>query len=194
LHGLLDSRIMTQRKRSDQPGQMEDGMRKVDLFPRFPVLLTTIAWSIVTPATFADHLKFEAEVRCENVKRACSTGVSGPNTKLGPRATLEVPLGKAITVNWKVTHTAGGPLKDVVIHFFVVKEEKAGQAAIPKLDRDVIAESALTMDFKPGDKQTAELVMQMDVRGTYLLRIESIGAAVGIGEHEDFAVLDLIVK
>jgi hypothetical protein len=183
---------MTQRKRSDQPGQMEDGMRKVDLFPRLLVLLAAIA---STPAAFADHLKFEAEVRCENVKRTCSTGVFGPNTKLGSRATLEVPIGKAITVTWKVAHIdRRDPLKDVVIHFFVVKEEKAGQAAIPKLDRDVIAESALTMDFKPGDKQTAELVIQMDVRGTYLLRIESIGAAVGIGKHEDFAVLDLIVK
>jgi hypothetical protein len=143
----------------------------------------------------ADHLVFDAEVQAGNSKKKCTGDVAALGVKPKPREVFEVPANKPITVKWTVSHAGNKDvLKDVVIHFFVVKEPKAGQVAVPKLDRDVAVESALTMDFKPKDKQSGELTFQIDAPGTYLLRVESIGAATGIDGHEDFAAMDLVVK
>jgi hypothetical protein len=171
-------------------------MMRAGRLPGTGSFLLTILTSIMgLLATRADHLTFEAEVNVDGLRKKCGADISAPGVKAKPREALDVPVGKQITVKWTATHTGTDEaLKDVVIHFFVVKEEKAGQATIPKLDRDVLAESALTMDFKPRDKQTGELTFQIDARGVYLLRVESLGAVVGIGGHEDFAALDLIVK
>jgi len=78
-----------------------------------------------------------------------------------------------MTVKWTVTSTAKtGVVKDVLVHFFVVRGEKLGQASVPKLDKDVAAESALTMDFKP--KEQGHGRAQLHHRcgtGIYLLRL-----------------------
>src|SRR5919201_573509 len=52
---------------------------------------------------------------------------------------------------------------------------KPGRRAVLKLDKDVVVESALTMDFKPGEKSTGGLSFQINTPGTYLVRVESIG-------------------
>ena len=90
---------------------------------------------------------------------------------------------------------AGRPLlfevEDVTVHFFAVKEENAGQRAVPKLTEGVIAESACTLDFHPADKNEGELTFTIDQPGCYLFRVETIGATAGPAGHEDFAALDV---
>ena len=65
---------------------------------------------------------------------------------------------------------------------------------MPKLDKGVIAESALSMDFGPKDKSEGELSFTIDKPGCYLLRLETIGATAGPAGHEDFAALDVEVR
>jgi hypothetical protein len=58
----------------------------------------------------------------------------------------------------------------------------------------VAAESALTMDFNPKDATRGELSFTLERPGFYLLRLETIGAAVGADGQEYFAALDLEVE
>jgi len=100
-----------------------------------------------------------------------------------------------LTVHWTLRNVdTRASFKDVLVHFFVVKIDKAGQAVVPKLDRDVVAESALTMDFKPKEKAEGEVTLRLPRPGAYLMRLETIGAVTGPAGHEDFAALDVSVR
>jgi hypothetical protein len=110
------------------------------------------------------------------------------------RPVLKLKRSQPITVKWIVTCTAPqANYKDLLIHLFVVKEQSAGQRAIPKLDKDVAAESALTMDFRPKDKARGEMHLRLESGGAYLLRLETVGA-IGSANHEFSAALDLVVE
>src|SRR5437899_5058650 len=153
------------------------------------VLLLTL---IVRPAR-ADHFAIDLEARSGAAKRTAKTETAALAEKSKARAVLEAKAGKPITVKWAVTSTAkNGMVKDALIHFFVVKEEKVGQVALPKLDKQVTVESALTMDFKPKDKTEAELSFTIDTPGSYLLRLETRDSA-GKEGHEHYAAMDLVV-
>jgi len=111
------------------------------------------------------------------------------------RAVLEIKAGDRVTVKWKLSGTDDkAVLKDVTVHFYAVQEETAGQKAAPKLDKGVVAESALTMDFGPQDKNESELRFTIDKPGWYLLRLETIGAATDLSGHEDYAAIDVKVR
>jgi hypothetical protein len=112
-----------------------------------------------------------------------------PGRKPAPRPVLEVKAGQRVNVRWTLTLRAGQPaLKNVLIHCFAAPEEKAGQAAVPRKDKDNPVESAAVADFRAGDKAQGELSFVLDRPGAYLLRVET----VGIGEN--FAALDLVVR
>jgi hypothetical protein len=100
-----------------------------------------------------------------------------------------------VKVKWVLTNShAKDSFKDVVVHFFAVKEDEAGQKVVPQLGKSVTVESASTVDFRPGDKTRAELTFTIDTPGAYLLRLETIGAAIDPGGHEHYAALDVVVQ
>src|SRR5207302_4377561 len=135
-------------------------------------------------AARADHFSIDVNARADEVIKSAATDTAGLGVKPRPRAVLEAKAGKTVTVKWTVTSTAKqAVVKDVLIHFFVVKEEKLGQATVPALDKNVAVESALTMDFKPKDKAKGDLSFKIDTPGTYLLRLETVGAATGAETH-----------
>jgi hypothetical protein len=143
----------------------------------------------------ADHFAIDLEVKADGARKTVKADRAALGVKAKEREALTAKAGATMTVKWTVTSTAKtGVVKDVLVHFFVVKEEKLGQASVPKLDKDVAAESALTMDFKPKDKATGELSFTIASPGIYLLRLETIGAASGADGHEHFAALDLVIK
>src|SRR6266851_3964500 len=143
----------------------------------------------------ADHLNIELSVQASTKTKAAEADIAAIGAKPKARGVLEVGSGKTLTVKYFVTSIAkNGMAKDVVIHFFVVKIDKVGQTAVPKLDKDVAAESALTMDFKPKDTAKGEMSFTIEKPGVYLLRLETIGSAQGVDGHEHFAALDLVVK
>jgi hypothetical protein len=150
---------------------------------------------LLSHAARADHFAIDLTVTADKHAKTAHAETAGLGVTAKPRAILELPAGKPIVATWSFTCTdKKESFKDVVIHFFVVKEEKAGQAAVPKLDQGVVAENAMTMDFKPKDKARGGLNFQIDKPGTYLLRVETLGASVGTEGHEHFAALDLVVK
>jgi len=149
----------------------------------------------VAPMARADHFSIDLEAKAGEKSRVAVMDTTALGAKPKSRGVLETKTGKPITVKWTVKYTAKqGMVKDAMIHFFVVKEEKVGQAALPDLNKDVAAESALTMDFKPKDKTEGELTFTIEAAGNYLLRLETVKTATGDDGHEHFAALDIVVK
>jgi hypothetical protein len=143
----------------------------------------------------ADGFVIDLEVKAAKVRKTAHEEMANASRKPSARIALNAKAGDSIMVHWKMSHP--GPndtAKDVLVHFFVVRETQAGQQAVPKLDKGVIVESALTMDFKPRDKTEGDMVFAIPKWGCYLIRLETVGAAHGIDEHEQFAALDLVVQ
>ena len=153
-----------------------------------------VGWLALLAPARAEHFTIELKAKAGENSKTAKTDAVALGEKPKPRGILEARAGQDITVKWTLTCAAKkGEFKDVTVHFFVVKEEKVGQLAVPKLDKDVAAESALTMDFKPKDKSDGELTFKIETPGNYLLRLEALNGA-GAEGHEHFAALDVVVK
>jgi hypothetical protein len=107
---------------------------------------------------------------------------------------LQAKSGERVIVHWVITRGARQPaVKNVLVHFFVVPLEKAGQTSIPKGDKNNPVESAIVMDFKTGLKAQGEVTFTIKQPGAYLLRLETIGAGDTDG-RESSAALDLVLR
>ncbi len=97
-----------------------------------------------------------------------------------------------VQIHWTLTNSsAKTEMKNVLVHFFAVKEEAVGQRNVPKLTKNVTAESAVTVDFSPGEQARGVLTFTVNQPGAYLIRLQTMGAP----EDEDcFAALDLVIK
>jgi hypothetical protein len=143
----------------------------------------------------ADEFAIDLEARAGKASKTAHAEAVALGRTAKPRPVLEAKPGQCITVKWVLRCTdPKTTYKDVVVHFVAVKEEKVGQPTVPKLDKDVAAETALTMDFKPQDATDGELSFTLEKAGPYLLRLETIGAATGIDGREYFAALDVVVR
>lgn len=109
------------------------------------------------------------------------------------RLVVQAPAGERITIRWSVKRGKGeAALKGILLHLFVVPEEKAGQAAIPKLDQRVAVESAVALDLGAGVQGKGDVEFVPGRPGPYLVRLETIGAA-NVDGREHFAALDLVI-
>jgi hypothetical protein len=159
---------------------------------RFLLGLVAFGGLIASTATAAEPFAIDLIIRSGKASKTAHAESAAPLARSKERDVLEVKAGERITVQWKLNGTdPKGTLKDVTVHFFAVKEEKVSQQSVPKLDKGVVAESALSMDFGPKDKNEGELNFTIDKPGCYLLRLETIGATAGPVGHEDFAALDV---
>jgi hypothetical protein len=148
-------------------------------------------------AAGAEDLAFAIDLTAKTAaaSKTAHADVVALGVKPKDRGMLEAKAGERVTVQWTLRNAdPKTTYKDVTVHFFAAKEEKAGQHSLPKLDRDVAAESALTMDFKPKDSNEGELSFTIDKPGTYLLRVETLEAAQGPDGREYFAAIDLVVR
>jgi hypothetical protein len=143
----------------------------------------------------ADDLTMKLTIAADKSTKTAESEAFGVGTKLKTRGVFKAAAGKTLTVKYTVSSTAGKAVaKDVLVHLFAVKIDKVGQTTIPPLNKDVAAESALTMDFKPKDKAVGELSFTIDTPGVYLLRLETQGAARGVDGHEHVAALDVVIE
>ncbi len=157
-------------------------------------LLGLAALAGLAAAAAAEPFTIDLEVRSGKANKTAHAESAAPDLTTQERGVLEIKAGDRVTVKWKMSGTdPSAKIANVTVHFFAVKEETAGQKAKPKLDKGVVAESALTMDFGPGDKNEGELSFTIEEAGCYLLRLETIGAVAGLADHEDFAAIDVKV-
>jgi len=161
---------------------------------RFLLGLATLG-GLFAAAPAAEPFAIDLEVRCGKASKTAHAESTAPGVKPKERAVLEVKAGDRITVKWKLSSTdAKSTLKNITVHFFAVKEERLGQRVVPALNKGVVAESALGMDFGPKVKNEGTLNFTIDEPGCYLFRLETIGATAGPVGHENFAALDVKVR
>jgi hypothetical protein len=141
----------------------------------------------------ADHFTVKLQTWTANAPTPVAAVFPLPDGKPSSRPVLTTAAGTPVTAKWLLSNThETAMVKDVLVHFFVVKQEKPDQAEVPKLTKDVLVESALSMDFRPQDRNEGEITFTPLAPGCYLIRLELKGAAGKNGEP--FAALDLVVK
>jgi hypothetical protein len=87
-----------------------------------------------------------------------------------------------VSVQWSVANGAiGTPLSDITVHVFMDRGD--ARAAAPKPGPKAVYESALIQDFEAGVKSSGEFRIPMPQAGTYLVRVETIGAAKKLGKE-----------
>ena len=102
------------------------------------------------------------------------------------RPTLAAKAGDSLVVQWSALNPGNGvSIADVTLHVSLERTPKEGT--------DSIYESAVVMDFDPGSKSSAELLLQVPAPGSYLLRVETIGAAKKL-DREYLSAMDLKVQ
>lgn len=116
---------------------------------------------------------------------------SGPRNPLSKRASLSGTTAEPFTAKWKITRSGKDEAKEVLVVFYVVKIDRPGQAA-PQEPNDPVVQSALTMDFPPGDSASATQPFRIDQPGVYLVRIET--RADPAGPALEHAEIELVVK
>jgi hypothetical protein len=142
----------------------------------------------------AEHAKVTLDVTSSGEQVTAFVDQTPPEHGKNPRPVLKVKAGKPIKIQWMFTNVyPHKTLENVVVHFYIAKEAKAGQEATPDLsvEANVVFESAIEMDFKPGAKAGARNTLKIDKPGTYLVRIESRQTN---SDHEHFAAVDLVVE
>ena len=151
---------------------------------------------LLTLALFGERASaaaFEISLRVlQGERHAATTRPANDAKAIKKRQVFEGDAAHPFTAKWKVVRAARQEAKDVLVHYYVVKIERPGQAPPPLEPKRVIIESALTMDFPPGQSSESSVQVRIDEPGLYLMRIET-----GSGdqpEAQDFAEIELLVK
>ena len=165
------------------------------MFRALSIVMAALGSLLSASSAWADHLAIDLEAQCGKARQTAHAETVAIGVKPKARGVLEVKAGDPVTVTWTLRSTdAEATLTNVLVHGFVVQEEKVGQPTVPRLTKGVVVECALTTDFKPKGKTEGKLTFTIDKAGPYLLRLETIGAAAGPTGHEHFAALDLVVR
>jgi hypothetical protein len=155
------------------------------------VALCALAGFVASPAR-AEHAKINLDVSVPGAQQTAFVDQTPPESGKNPRPVLKAKVGDTIRVQWVFTNTyPNKTLTNVVLHFFIAKEQKVGQKDLPDLNGDVVLETAFDMDFKPGTKGGARSTLKIDTPGVYLIRVESRATQ---SDHEHFAAIDLVVE
>jgi hypothetical protein len=156
-----------------------------------PILIATLFPALVPTVAWAEHAKIELEVAGRRGDVRAHVDQTPPEWGKNPRPVLKVRPNEPVKVQFMLTNIyPHKTLENVVVHFFVVREEKTGQKEIPDLKGDVVVESAFDMDFKPGGKAGQRTTFKIAEPGVYLVRVETRNTQ---SDHEHFAAIDLVV-
>lgn len=159
-------------------------------------LITALALSVALFAQTAraEHAKINLEVSSPDDKETAFVDQTPPESGKNPRPVLKARVGEKIKVQWFFTNVyPHKTLANVVVHFYIAREQKVGQKNLPDLDDEngLIVETAFDMDFKPGARAGARTSITIDTPGVYLVRVESRQTG---SDHEHFAALDLVIE
>jgi hypothetical protein len=116
----------------------------------------------------AEHAKITLDVTAKGETVTAFVDQTPPEHGKNPRPTIKAKEGEAIKIQYMLTN--------VYPH---------------KTLENVVVESAIEMDFKPGAKAGSRMTLRAPKAGTYLIRIESRQTQ---SDHEHFAAVDLIVE
>ena len=139
----------------------------------------------------AEHAKINLEVTVGRETATAHVDQTPPDSGKNPRPVVKAKVNEPIRINYLLTNVyPHKTLENVVVHFYVARQNKVGQKELPDLKGDVVTESAFDMDFKPGGKAGQRTTLKIDTPGVYLIRIETRNTQ---SDHEHFSAIDLVV-
>src|SRR5580704_13615934 len=107
------------------------------------VCLSWLMLGAFGPVARAHHFTIDLEVEAAGQSRTAHAETLALAAKSKTRPVLHVKRGERVKVKWVLTNShAKDSFKDVVVHFFAVKEDEAGQKVVPQLGKSVTVESA----------------------------------------------------
>lgn len=140
----------------------------------------------------AEHAKINLDVATAGEQQTAHVDQTPPASGKNPRPVVHARVGEPIRVQWMLTNVyPNKTIEDVVVHFYIAPEEKAGQKDLPVLGDDAVLETAFDMDFQPGGKAGGRQTIRIDRPGVYLVRVETRQTQ---SDHEHFAAIDLVVE
>ncbi len=140
----------------------------------------------------AEHARINLDVAGPREEKTAHVDQTPPVWGKNPRPVVRAKANETIKIQWMFTNVyPNKTLENVVIHFFIVRQEKIGAKAEPDLSGDVVQESALELDFKPGAKTGQRNTLKIREPGVYLVRVESRQTN---SDHEHFAAVDLVIE
>ena len=157
------------------------------------VFLSAALWAFAAMAARAEHAKITLDVSSPSgAAKTAYVDQTPPPSGKNPRPVVKARVNEPLKVQFTLTNVyPKKTLENVVVHLFVVKQEKLGQRELPEIGDDVVLESAFEMDFKPGAKAGMRNTLKIDKPGVYLVRIETRQTN---SDHEHFAAIDLVVE
>ena len=165
---------------------------------RLAVCAGVVAWQAAASVHFlesarAEHAKIILEAETTRDKQTAFVDQTPPATGKSPRPVLKVKVGEPIKIQYILTNVyPHKTLENVVVHFYVVRQEKIGQKDLPKLDEEsTVIQTAFDMDFKPGAKAGAKTTVRIPKEGAYLIRVESRQTQ---SDHEHFSAIDILAE
>jgi hypothetical protein len=84
-----------------------------------------------------------------------------------------------------------GVNKDVTVRYYVVREEKIKQKAVPDPKDGCVIQGDFHLNFKPKSRVGARVSFSVPEPGNYLLRVDSLNTS---NDHEHFSAIDLQVE
>lgn len=143
----------------------------------------------------AEHFDMLLRVMSGDKQAQSEMDTTPPIGGVNPRPILKVKSGDPIRVTWRLKNSSPhGALKNVSIHFFVVREAKTGQKPVPDPAGEAgIIESSFTSDLKFGATSTGAVKLRLTDPGSYLVRLQSEGTHDESG-HEHFSAIDVEVQ
>ena len=161
---------------------------------RRPITLTMMTLWIGLAGTpgRAEHAKIELNAVAPSDQQTAFVDQTPPESGKNPRPVLKARAGEPIKVRWMFTNVyPHKTLENVVVHFFIARQDKVGQKELPELTEEVVLETAFDMDFKPGAKAGQRLTLKIDAPGVYLIRVETKETQ---SDHEHFTAIDLVIE
>jgi hypothetical protein len=167
---------------------------KILVVGRRVLLISLVLFATSTVRADDGPFTLELSARADSQQQtARGQSASGSAATSPARPVLAARASSKLQIRWSIVNqNRTGNLQNVTVHFFLDRENTIGQRDVPQPGAGVVYESALTMDFAARAKSSADFVIEVPPAGNYLLRLETIGAAMSNG-HEDFAAIDLKV-
>jgi hypothetical protein len=161
-------------------------MRRATMF-----LLPLLATAAIDSRARAEHAKITLDVATPRESVSAFVDQTPPEWGKNPRPVLRAKVNEPLKIQFLFTNVyPHKTLENVVVHFFVARQQKVGQHELPDLKGEVVLETAFDMDFKPGGKAGARSTLKIDAPGVYLIRVETRNTQ---SDHEHFAAIDLVV-
>jgi hypothetical protein len=109
-----------------------------------------------------------------------------------PRPLFKVKAGEPLAFQFILVNTyPHGINKDVVVRYFVVREQAPRQKDLPELGDGVVTQGKFVVNFRPKSRVGARVAFTVRQPGIYLLRVDTLNTG---SDHEHFSAIDLRVE